>query len=153
MTTKRQFAAKSKQAMSRPDAKMEKVMGKNISPHAQNRMVERGVSPSDLMRTLKKAEFKGPIENKPSGPSYKQHGKRVTACITPDGKTVKTVFPLDPYVARKNNIKYEPMANQKKTDPDVQRRIRHAQPKVKEVPANFKSTLPDIEKIMSKRRR
>ena len=153
MTTKRQFAAKSKQAMSRPDAKIEKVMGMNISPHAQNRMVERGVSPSDLMCTLKKAEYKGPVENKSSGQSYKQHGKRVTACITPDGKTVKTVFPLDPYVARKYNIKYEPLSNQKRTDPADQKRLKHAQPKTKDVHDSFKSSIPNIQKIMSKRRK
>ena len=132
--------AKSKQAMSRLDVKPEKVMGRVISGHAQNRLVERNIPPSDLVRALKKAEHKTPVKDRPSGASYEHHGKRVTAVMTPDGKTVKTVYPLDPRDAKKYHIRYEPLSNQSKADPEVKARMNKAQPKVKETKPKCKST-------------
>ena len=125
--------------MSKPDAKPEKVMGRNISGHAQNKLVERNIPPSDLVRALKKAEHKTPVKDRPAGASYEHHGKRVTAVMTPDGKTVKTVYPLDPRDARKYHIDYEPLSNQNKADPKVRARMNKAQPKVKETKPKYKS--------------
>ena len=131
--------AKSKQAMSKPNAKPEKVMGRNISGHTQNRLVERNIPPSDLIHALKKAEHKTPVKDRPSGASYEHHGKRVTAVMTPDGKTVKTVYPLDPRDAKKYHIDYEPLSNQNKADPKVKARMDKAQPNIKEMKPKYKS--------------
>lgn len=152
MTTKRQFEAKSKQAMSRLDAKTESVYGKKISTHVQNQLVERRIPANDFLRALKKAEHKCPVKDRNGDPSYEQHGKRVTVCITPDGKTVKTAYPLDPRDARKYHIPYEPLSNMNKKDPGVQNKIKKAQPKVKETPVHYQHvSTSDLKKILRKR--
>ncbi len=152
MTTKRQFEAKSKQAMSRPDAKVEVVYGKRITSHVQNQLVERDIPANDFLRTLKKAEHKCPVKYRGGDPSYEQHGKRVTVCLTPDGKTVKTAYPLDYRDARKYHISYEPLSNMNKKDPEVQNKIKMAQPTVKGKSVQYQHTsTSDLKKILRRR--
>lgn len=101
------FLFKSKKEMAKEDTKHVKVGKYTLTPHAQNRIV-------DKTRKMDKIDVLDNLFTKPNGitktkykdgkPSYNRVGKRITTCINPTNKKVVTCRPISKQDKKEFNL-------------------------------------------------
>ena len=88
-----QFRKKSRRAMSNPNTRPVKVGRFNVTPHAQNKMVERKIRNESMIENLcRKPAAKSPVKIDSNGPSYKRMNKDTTTAINPTNNNVATIY-------------------------------------------------------------
>ncbi len=92
--------------MAKPNTRPVKVGRFNVTSHAQNKMVKRGIPNEAMIRNLcRKPIAKTPVKNDSTGrPSYKRLNRESEVAINPENKNATTIHPLNDRDAKKYNI-------------------------------------------------